>query len=81
MPSKDERPSNLTRRDFIRGISAAGVGLAATPLLGGSQAFAAPEVWLRAATMSPGDPEQLHLQFGSDASREVVASWVTPRSS
>ncbi|HYW23101.1 MAG TPA: metallophosphoesterase family protein [Terriglobales bacterium] len=79
MPSKDERPSNLTRRDFIRGISATGVGLAATPFLGGSQAFAAPEVWLQAATtMSPGDPEQLHLQFGSDASREVVASWVTP---
>jgi hypothetical protein len=24
------------------------------------------------------DPEQLRLQFGSDASREVVVSWVTP---
>jgi Purple acid Phosphatase, N-terminal domain/Calcineurin-like phosphoesterase len=80
MPTKDEPQSSLTRRDFIRGISAAGVGLAATPLIGGSQAFAAPDLWLQAGTVSPGDPEQLHLQFGSDASREVVASWVTPAS-
>jgi hypothetical protein len=78
MASKDEPPTDLTRRDFIRGISAAGVGLAATPLLGGSQAFAAPELWLQPGTVSTGNPEQLHLQFGADASREVVASWVTP---
>jgi hypothetical protein len=35
-------------------------------------------VWVQADPASTGSPEQLHLQFGADASREVVASWVTP---
>jgi hypothetical protein len=79
MPETDgEKPIDLTRRTFIRGLGAAGVGLAATPLLGGAQAFAAPGIWLQADPAATGDPEQLHLQFGSDASRELVASWVTP---
>ena len=79
MPDPDRaQPGRLTRRNFIRGIGAAGVGLGVARLLSGTQAFAAPELWLQADVAATGGPEQLHLQFGADASREVVASWVTP---
>jgi hypothetical protein len=39
---------------------------------------AAPEVWLQPAIADTADPEQLDLQFGSDARRDVVVSWATP---
>jgi hypothetical protein len=39
---------------------------------------AVPEIWLQPATVGVPDPEQLHLQFGADASREVTVSWATP---
>jgi 3',5'-cyclic AMP phosphodiesterase CpdA len=39
---------------------------------------AAPELWFQPDAVGAPDPEQLHLQFGGDASREVVVSWVTP---
>src|ERR1700730_16719786 len=63
------RPGGLSRRDFVRGLGATGVSLAAAPAL-----------WIQPDTVGTGAPEQLHLQFGSDASREVIASWVTPAS-
>jgi hypothetical protein len=63
------KPGGLSRRDFIRGLGATGVGLAAAPAL-----------WIQPDAVGTGAPEQLHLQFGSDASREMIASWVTPTS-
>ncbi|MBO0682502.1 MAG: metallophosphoesterase family protein [Candidatus Dormibacteraeota bacterium] len=70
--SEDRRRPAVTRRRFIHGLGAAGVGLAAGSLLDG------PTLWLQADASSTGDPEQLHLQFGADAGREMVASWATP---
>ncbi len=40
--------------------------------------LAAPEIWIQPAVAGAPDPEQIHLQFGSDASREVTVSWATP---
>jgi len=42
--------------------------------------LAAPEIWVQPAVAGTADPEQIHLQFGTDASREVVVSWATPTS-
>jgi hypothetical protein len=42
--------------------------------------IAAPEIWLQPAIAGTPDPEQIHLQFGTDASREVTVSWATPLS-
>jgi 3',5'-cyclic AMP phosphodiesterase CpdA len=42
--------------------------------------LATPELWLQADAAGPADPEQIHLQFGADASREVTVSWATPAS-
>jgi len=58
--------ATVSRRAFVRGL---GIG---------DVLVAAPELWLQPAIAGTTDPEQLHLQFGEDASREVVVSWVTP---
>jgi 3',5'-cyclic AMP phosphodiesterase CpdA len=66
--SKELQPASngFSRRSFVRGMGAAGL------------LFAAPEIWLQPDTVGVPDPEQIHLQFGSDASREVAVSWATP---
>ena len=56
----------LSRRAFVRNASAAGF------IVG------APELWFQADAVGSPDPEQIHLQFGADASREVTVSWATP---
>src|SRR5579872_2812575 len=66
MPLRKGADGELTRRDFVRSAGAAGLILA-TPM-----------IWLQPDTVGTPDPEQIHLQFGSDASREVTVSWVTP---
>ncbi|MBV9602051.1 MAG: metallophosphoesterase family protein [Chloroflexi bacterium] len=60
--------STLSRRTFVRSAGATGLLLAA------------PELWVQPAIAGTPDPEQIHLQFGSDASREVTVSWATPAS-
>ena len=57
---------SLSRRAFVRGLGVGGV------------LVAAPELWLQPAAAGTAEPEQIHLQFGEDASREIVVSWVTP---
>jgi hypothetical protein len=57
--------NSLSRRTFVRAAGAAGLLLAA------------PEIWVQPAIAGTPDPEQIHLQFGSDASREVTVSWAT----
>ena len=60
--------AKLSRRDFVRTVGA------------GSLLVAAPDLWFQPDAAGTPDPEQLHLQFGGDASREVVVSWATPTS-
>src|SRR5262249_14994084 len=62
-----QRPS---RRDVLRGIGVGGVMLAT--------GACAPALWRRPRVAGAAPPGQLHLQFGSDAGREMVASWATP---
>ena len=56
----------ISRRNFLRGAGAAALATAASPT-----------IWMQPSVLAADQPEQLHLQFGSDASREVVASWAT----
>ncbi|WAL69291.1 metallophosphoesterase family protein [Amycolatopsis cynarae] len=71
MTASDGSPA-LSRR----GLFTAGVGGAV--LLGTPGAAAAsPLLWQRPGTLGAPPVAGLHLQFGSDASREVVVSWHT----
>ncbi|MFE0027535.1 purple acid phosphatase family protein [Amycolatopsis sp. NPDC059021] len=68
--------THFSRRGFLATAGAAGAALAAVPLASEAAADPAPE-----ATTTGGDPARtpavagLHLQFGADASAEVVVSW------
>lgn len=55
----------ISRRTFVRGVGAAGL------------AMATPDLWMQPDAAGTSEPEQIHLQFGSDASREVTVSWAT----
>src|SRR5262245_32270328 len=61
---------HLSRRDVLRGIGLGGVMLAT--------GACAPALWGRPRVAGAAPPAQLHLQFGADAAREMVASWATP---
>ncbi len=66
-------PADLSRRRLLRG--AGGLALA-TPLLARSDTVAL--VTTPDAAGAPA-PEQLHLQFGADASSEIAVSWAAPQ--
>src|SRR5215831_6994800 len=66
MPDRpNDQRSAVTRRQFVR-AGAGGLALAA-----------APSLWFQPDVSAADSPEQIHLQFGGDAAREMVASWVT----
>ncbi|HKD96514.1 MAG TPA: metallophosphoesterase family protein [Micromonosporaceae bacterium] len=73
---------HMSRRGLLAASGAVGVGLLAGPVLGGVSPAAAADL-TDASGGAAGDPVAtprvagLHLQFGSDASREVVVSWHT----
>jgi hypothetical protein len=80
MTSDDDllaRPSMISRRALLTAAGVGGAAIAAGPVLGAGTASAA------GLPAAGGDPETtprvagLHLQFGADASREVVVSWHT----
>ncbi|HEX2680717.1 MAG TPA: fibronectin type III domain-containing protein, partial [Candidatus Dormibacteraeota bacterium] len=56
----------VSRRTFLKSAGAAALATVASPT-----------IWIPPSVLAADQPEQLHLQFGADASREVVASWVT----
>jgi hypothetical protein len=57
--------------------SSAGGALSRRSLGAGGLILAAPQLWLQSDASSTTPPEQIHLQFGEDASRQVVVSWAT----
>jgi hypothetical protein len=73
--------SRFSRRRFLTVAGSASAGIAAAPLLSGAPSAAAAES--PSNSSSPGDPVStprvngLHLQFGPDASSEIVVSWHT----
>ena len=86
-PSTDDARlfrSSFSRRGFLTAAGVIGAGTLAGPLAGKAAAAAAPaqSVTLASGTR-PGNPvttprvNGLHLQYGSDASTQVVVSWHT----
>ncbi|MGE7433257.1 purple acid phosphatase family protein [Kitasatospora sp. NPDC001175] len=74
---------SVSRRGLLAG--ATGVGLGGAVALGGGTAAAEPAapgplLWSRPGRLGAPRVSGLHLQFGSDASREVVVSWHTTAS-
>ena len=72
----------LSRRSALTLFGGAGAGLAAAPLLNSASAQAAPGPASTALRISPGAAGAvpvtgLHLTFGADPARQMVASWIT----
>jgi len=72
--SENERGFGLSRRELLAG---AGMTAAAIALLGPGEAAAAPAVGQSSDPASALPVHGLHLQFGADASSEMVVSWHT----
>jgi hypothetical protein len=62
----------VSRRAVLRGL--VGAGLAAGASACGVERL---HVWCRPGVAGAPPPDGLHLQFGADAAREMVASWET----
>ena len=79
MPSEPSAHDRLSRRGLLTAAGVGGAAIATSPLLPAATASAAELE--RGGTV--GDPVAtprvagLHLQFGADASKEVVVSWHT----
>src|ERR1700743_3848123 len=69
--------SRVSRRQFLVGAGAAGLGLAAGPLTGTASASTS-GAGATADVRPDGTPEQVHLTWGNDPSREVIVSWASP---
>jgi hypothetical protein len=67
--------SPISRRTFLRGVGLAGAAAAAAPLLDVGRAVAGPSLLRQPSLTAAPTPEQLHVQFGADASRQAAVSW------
>jgi hypothetical protein len=67
----------LSRRKLIAAAGIAGAALVAAPLVGTGDAEAAPPAPHRPIRWRHLSVAGLHLQFGADASSEMVVSWHT----
>src|SRR5262245_36207605 len=75
-----QRTQGISRRGML---GAAGTGLAGLGVVGlpsAAWAHEAPLLWSQPDHIGAPEIHGLHLQFGADASREVVVSWFTPQS-
>ncbi|MER6524126.1 metallophosphoesterase family protein [Streptomyces sp. NPDC001508] len=66
----------VSRRGLIGAAGAAGAGWGG--LFGAGPAAASPVLWVRPEGSGMPPVSGLHLQFGADASHEMVVSWQTP---
>jgi hypothetical protein len=67
-PARGAMSLPVSRRGFLTGAGAAGIAAAATPLAASRAARAA---------APDGTPEQIHLTWGPDPTRQVVVSWAS----
>ena len=72
VPAGTLRTMAVSRRAVLRGL--VGAGLAAGASACGVERL---HVWCRPGVAGAPPPDGLHLQFGADAAREMVASWET----
>jgi 3',5'-cyclic AMP phosphodiesterase CpdA len=70
--------SGLARRALLTGAGAAGAGALLFPGNALAQSSSSPTLWTQPSGTGAPDVHGIHLQFGADASREVVVSWSTP---
>jgi hypothetical protein len=78
MPDNETPRSTISRRTALGLLGAAGAGTAAVPLLGSTPASAHGRPGpLRPGTGGVPPVEGLHLTFGADPARQMVASWIT----
>jgi len=73
-PSDSDTSPELSRRKLL---AAAGIAAVAAPLIGTGDAEAAAATGLPPDPMATHPVAGLHLQFGADASSEMVVSWHT----
>jgi hypothetical protein len=66
---EDQPAHGVSRRNFFKGVGAAGVAAASVPFTGVSKA--------QAASAPDGTPEQIHLTWGEDPAESVVVSWAS----
>lgn len=66
-PARSFPNTQIDRRRFLGMAGGAAAGLTFSPVL-----------WQQASAAGAPAPQQLHLQFGADAAREMVVSWATP---
>jgi len=69
-PECDRTAASVSRRRFFTGAGVAGIAAATAPLGLVSEHAA--------AALADGTPEQVHLTWGTDPSREVIVSWASP---
>lgn len=76
---EDAPPPDPSRRTFLVGtgsmVVGAGLGLGAAALV--RPHHHGPTVWTQPERIGAPEVGGLHLQFGSDAARELVVSWHT----
>jgi hypothetical protein len=59
----------------LQAVGAAGAAVAAAPLIDAGRAVAGPTLVRQPAVAGAPPAEQLHVQFGSNAAREIAVSW------
>jgi len=74
MPDR-HTPSPVSRRTFLQGLGVVGVTAVAAPLLDAGKVFAGPTLVRAPAVVGAPVPEQLHVQYGADASSQAAVSW------
>jgi hypothetical protein len=75
----EEAERRVGRRAFLAGAGLAGATIASAPLVGRASAATGPLLVRQPPVAGAPMAEQLHLQFGFDAARMMVASWSTPQ--
>lgn len=84
-PLRQPDPFPFSRRRFLKGLGLGSLALGAAPLLESGRAAAAtrravsrptgPLLLRQPSVMGTPAPEQLHVQYGADASTEIAVSW------
>jgi len=76
-PADDGINTGVGRRRFLQGVGAAGAAAVVAGTTRRAEASTGPVQLLQPDVVGAPAADQLHLQFGADASESVVASWST----
>lgn len=68
--------NQFSRRHFLKGAAGAGAAVTATSLIG-PKAWASTALWRQPGPSDASVADQVHIQYGADASSEMTVSWHT----